>query len=305
MTIHHHRIARIVLAAVTAAVGMSLWGGGAANAAGLTLQYQCSLPPFPDQPMTARLTWNQPDSVLVGQNTPVIPVTATATLGDTVTQGLGFIGATTVEGSVDTAGVVVAPEGNLPASLPLTVPRTDVPASGPITVTANGATPVFVFHRTGHATITVDSGLTVHLLPRDASGNPTIAGQVDASCTLDPGQNDVLTSFEITAPIPAATGGSAGSPTGRTTRTATPATPATAPTGQRTPAPGTSTGVTSSDIPGTGSTTSATTTRDLAVATASIVRRDIVDPRLVGAGFLVVGTALLGCVWWLVRRRGH
>lgn len=303
MTIHHHRIAGIVLAAVTAAVGMSLGVGGTANAAGLTLQYQCSLPPFPDQPMTARLTWNQPNSVLVGRNTPVIPVTATATLGDTVTQGLGFIGATTVEGSVDTAGVVVAPEGNLPASLPLTVPRTDVPASGPITVTANGATPVFVFHRTGHATITVDSGLTVHLIPRDASGNPTIAGQVDASCTLDPGQNDVLTSFEITAPVPAATGGSAGSPTGRATRTTA---PAPASTGQRTPAPlASATVTTSSDSPGTGSATNAITTRDPAVATASIVRRDIVDPRLVGAGFLVVGTALLGCVWWLVRRRGH
>jgi len=279
-----------------------MWGSGSANAAGLTLQYQCSLPPFPDQAMTAQLTWNQPASVLVGQNTPVIPVNATATLSDTVTQGLGFIGATTVGGSVDTAGVVVAPEGNLPASLPLTVPRTAVPASGPISVTAHGTTPVFVFHRPGHASITVDSGLTVHLVPRDASGNPTIAGQVDASCTLDPGQNDVLTSFEITAPTPATGGGATGSTTGRAAAPTT-GQRATANPSPTSAAPASSTTATSSDAPGTGSTTSATSTRDLAVATASVVRRDIVDPRLLGAAFLVVGAALVGYVWRLRRRR--
>lgn len=279
MTVHH-RIAAIAVVAVAAVV----WGAGSANAGEVTLRYQCSLPPFPAQGMTLRLTWDSPDSVPVGQHTPAVPVSGIATMGAAVTQVLGVIGASTVEGSLDATGVVVSPEGTLHVVLPVTVPRTDVPASGPITVAGRGTTPVFVFHRPGHAMVTADSGFTVHIVPRDASGDLTIAGRLDASCALDPGQDNVLNSFEITAPRtppPPTTGAPV-------TRSAA-AAPTTVTTAPETASP------------------SMTATHGVALATGSITRRDRVDPRLAGGGILA-GTGFLGCVWWLKRRRrrgGH
>jgi hypothetical protein len=295
------RCTGVMLAAVTAA-GLGVWGAGSATAAGLTLQYSCSLPPFPRQAMTVQLTWNTPASIMVGQTSPVLPISATATMGAIVTQGLGIIGAATVEGKVDASGVVGVPDGNISATVPLTVPRTNVPSSGSITVAATGTTPTYVFHRSGHGTITVGSGLNVHLVPKNASGGSTVIGQVDATCTLNPGQNTVLSSFEITAAPTAPTAGgarppaAAGGPTASGTRgTATanlsgPASSETAPA-----APGSGVSETTRE--------SATATNEPAVATASTTRSATVDPRLVGGGVLAAGTGFLGCVWWLKRHR--
>lgn len=304
--------ARVVLAAMTAAASMGVCGAGssAADSAALTLQYTCSLPPFPDQAMTARLTWNAPNSVLVGQTTPVLPINATATMGAIVTQGLDLVGAATVEGRVDATGVVVAPEGHIGVTVPLTVPRTDVPAAGPITVGATGMTPVFMFRQPGHATITVGSGLAVHLTPRGAIGGPTAIGQIDASCTLNPGQNNVLSSFEITAPrttsVPttaSTVGGSTGS-TGsgaRGTVTAGPSSPVSSRT-----APVSVSATAAAGMGRSGSApASATGTRDPAFATtASTAKQSTVDLRLVGSAVPAAGIGVFGYVWWLRRRRG-
>ena len=283
----HHRIAATVLV-VTTAVGAVVWGAGFANAGEVTLQYQCSLPPFPAQGMTLRLTWNAPNSVPVGQRTPAIPVNGTATMGEVVTQTLGLIGATTVEGTLNATGVVVAPEGDLHAAVSVTVPRTDVPTSGPITIAGSGTAPVLVFHQPGHAMITADSGFTVHVVPRDANGNLTFAGELDASCTLDAGQNNVLTSFDITASRPrppSTTRSSAGPPptsTAGLTATTTASVPSTTANSRPTVSP-TSTSSTSGD------------------AVGSVVR--LVDVYRAGGGIVVAGIGLLGCVWWLKRRR--
>ncbi|HEX9338166.1 MAG TPA: DUF6801 domain-containing protein, partial [Pseudonocardiaceae bacterium] len=286
---------------VLLAGNVGMWGAGPAAAAGLTLQYTCSLPPFPAQAMTAHLTWNTPDSVPVGQTTPVLPVNATATMGAAVTQGLGLIGAATVEGTADASGAVVAPEGDFNATVPLTVPRSDVPASGPITVAANGTTPVFAFHRPGRATVTIGSRLALHLIPKNASGGPAAMGAVDASCTLDPGQNDVLSTFEITAagtaPVPTA-GGPAG-PTRHGTAAATaPGTPGAAATGTATAsAPALSRTTAASLTSGASGPTrqSATITPDSAVTVASTTGLAAVDPRLVGGGILAACAAAFGC----------
>lgn len=285
----HHRIAAVALV-VTAAVGAVGWGAGSANAGEVTLQYQCSLPPFPTQDMTLRLTWNAPDSVPVGQRTPAVPVNGTATMGDVVTQTLGLIGATTVEGTLDATGVVVAPEGDLHVAVSVTVPRTDVPASGPITIAASGTAPVLVFHQPGHAMITADSGFMVHIVPRDANGNLTFAGELDASCALDAGQNNVLTSFDITAsrpPPPSTTRGSVGPPQSSTTgptATTTASVPSTTADSRRTVAP-----TSTSPAPG--------------IAVGSVVRRALVDVYRAGGGIVAAGIGVLGCVWWLKRRR--
>jgi hypothetical protein len=239
--------------------------------------------------MTLQLTWNAPNSVPVGSSTPVVPVNGTATIGDIVTQVLGMIGATTVEGSLDPTGVVVAPEGNLHIAVPVTVPRTDVPTSGPITVAASGTTPVLLFHRPGHAMITADNTFSVHIVPRDANGDLTFAGQLDAICTLDAGQNNILTSFEITASTP---------PTSTTREPARPPQNAVPPAMSTASAPS-----------GTVAPTATATGTMPGVAKGSVVRQALVGLYRARGVILAAGIGFLGGVWWLKRRhrrgRGH
>jgi hypothetical protein len=295
------RIVRVVSAAVVMA-GVAVWGAGpvAADSAGVTLRYTCTVAPFPGQAMTARLAWHVPDSVLVGQTTPALPIEVTATLSATVTYGAGLVGAATVSGRADAEGVVVAPEGDIGVTVPLTVPRTEVPASGPMTVMANGTTPGLVFHQPGPATITIGSVLVLRVDLQNADGGPAQVSHVDASCTLDPGQNNVLSSFEITA-ASLTTSRDAG-PTG----TGTDPTATHGPSGSR-PAP------TGSPSPEVSVTTRPTTTTDLSGATgeaggpvspsATVVAAGrTVNWWLVGAALIVVAGAS-GWVWWLIRRR--
>jgi hypothetical protein len=263
------------------------------------------MPLFPKQPMTVRLTWNAPKSVAVGRKTPIVPFNAVATMGAAVTQGLDLISAATVEGRADATGVVAVPEGNTKVGVPLTVPRTDVPASGPITVVASGTTPELVFHRPGHATVTVGREFAVHLIPKTADGGSTMVGQVDASCTLDPGQDTVLTSFEITAPR----GSPAPTPGGRTGPTAAAGRGSAASGTRGTDAAGPSVSAAaqapstapSSGVSQTGDTSTTAThgTAFTTVSTAGLAAA--VAPWLVGGAILLVG-AVLGCVWWLRRR---
>jgi hypothetical protein len=301
---------KIVLAVVTVA-GVVVMGGVAdADPAGITLQYRCSMPLFPEQPMTVRLTWNAPKSVPVNRNTPIVPFNAVATMGADVTQGLHLVGAATLEGSADATGVVAAPEGNADVHVPLTVPRKAVPASGPVTVVASGKTPVLVFHRPGHATITVGSGFAVHLSPKTAEGGPAGIDRVDASCTLDPGQDTVLTSFGITAPRanPAPAPGRPTGPTAAAGSTA-PGTRGTVAAGRhgsaaaQAPATAPSSGV---SVAGDTSTAATHGTAFPTVSTTGLAA--VVAPWLIGGVLLVVG-AVLGCVWWLRRRhrrgQGH
>lgn len=297
-------LARIASGVVLAAMMVVDGGGMAAASGGTTLRYRCAMPLFPEQPMTVRLTWNAPKSVAVGQKTPIVPFDAVATMGEAVTQGLGVVGATTVEGTATATGAVAAPGGNTPVRVPLTVPRTPVPPAGSITVVASGRTPALVFRRPGHATVTVGREFTVRLVPKTADGGLTMIGQVDASCTLEPGQNTMLTSFEITAPHtnPAP---KPGKPTATTRDSGTSVQKT--PTAQETPGkagPSSSSNpstTTSSEIPATGDTSTSGThgTAFTTVSTAGLA--EVAAPWLTAGAILVVGT-VLGCAYWLRRR---
>src|SRR5262249_28051249 len=151
-------------------------------------------------------TWDDaPATVTVGQPTPAVSVTATLTMGELVTWALGSVGAETVEGSADAPIVLAAPEGDLRTSIQMTVPQTPVPEPGPITVQTIGTIPEHFFHHPGHATIAVGDDLAPHIILRDASGNLTNPGEVDASCTLNPGQDPVAYSLDITPAVPTPT----------------------------------------------------------------------------------------------------
>ncbi|MFT7839256.1 hypothetical protein Q5530_24190 [Saccharothrix sp. BKS2] len=306
-----------------AAAVLLIGGAGAPPAsAALTLRYTCSFPVIRDQPMTATITWNASDSHVVGEATPPVPVTASATIAPFVTQALTFAGATTVEGSAAADAVVTAPEGDIGVTTPLTVPVTPVPASGPMTFTAHGTARSLVFRQPGNARITL-GGLALRMVPRNADGDLTAMGEVHAPCRLDAGQDGVLASFRVlpaegsatrpttapprptAAPGPTAPGGAPTAPGGSAPARVT------GPDAPDGPDPGTPGAVPAGiDDPGTPAATAPTGASATAPSTASAGgTRPTGDPNLsrlllVAVVVPAVGAVAGGCAWWSRRRRG-
>lgn len=189
------------VAVAVVVVGWGLWPPGlvaVAATAGGTLQYTCSF----FQSMTAQLVWTAAPGVVVGEPAPAATVAAAATISAAEAAPLRFDGVASVDGGGDLAGAVVAPEGTIDTALHLVVSRSSVPSSGPMTFHATGALSGLVFHQPGHAVVDVGTALDLVLTPRDANGN-SIAGPVSISCTLNPGQDPEVFSFDIMpAPLP-------------------------------------------------------------------------------------------------------
>lgn len=309
-------------AAVVVAV-CGLWSPGLAVAAtaGVTLQYTCTV----GAPMTAQVRWSMPPEIVVGTPTPAVTVTATATISAADAELFGLVGVASVDGSGDTAGAVLAPEGTINAALHLVVPPTPVPTSGPMTFRVAGTTPSLVFHQPGHAVVDVGTALDLTLTARDAKGNP-IEGPTSVSCALDPGQNPEVSSFDI-MPAPSAI------PT-PTTRTAVPhPNPFLAPGTRGSGMPGAGSSGGGSSGPGaagvgrspssTGGSTTAgptvssdTSSTTLPPTSATATREQIRDSAAVSSrrglpvgwwlpvvGTMVVLVGSVGGVRWLLRRR--
>jgi hypothetical protein len=288
--------ARVVVAAVLLAASVGVLGTGLSvvGSTGVTLDYTCTLPlpPFPEQPMVAQVTW-KPAPVIVGQATPVVTISATAMAGPAVTSLLGVEGAATVEGSVEGPGTVVAPEGTISSSLKLIVPRTGVPASGPMTVSAAGTTPSLVFHQPGHATVNVGSALVLHVALRDSGGNPTAVSNLDVSCTLDSGQDTVVYSFDI-MPMPSAPPATTTATTGPVPAPTVTAPPATV----RPPDPTSSTAQ-----PVVPTATPPPTSKARVGDRAAGFWHALVGWWLAAAAILAAVAGATGGVWWHMRRR--
>ncbi|MEW2404313.1 DUF6801 domain-containing protein [Streptomyces sp. NPDC046862] len=162
----------------------------------LTLRYTCSTPLIDDLPVTVRVDSDIPESAATGHPTPEFVVNAAVPLDAGATKLLGRIGVKTIEGTVDAKARVAAPEGDTDVTLPFGV-KADVPVSGSFHVKATSTAPALTFTQPGSAKITVGD-LVAHLTPKDASGDVTFPGKIDARCTMDAGQKNVLASFQIT-----------------------------------------------------------------------------------------------------------
>jgi hypothetical protein len=297
-------LVRAVLAAAVVA-GAQVWGAGpvAADSGAATVRFTCTVAPFPGQSVTARLAWTAPDSVIVGQPTPPLSIEVTTILSDTVTEGAGVVEVASVEGRVDASAVVAAPEGVIDVDVPLTVPRTAVPESGQMTIRATGTIPGRVFHQPGPATVTIGSAFDVSVDLKDAAGDPAQVDHLDVSCVLDPGQNTVLSTFEITTAERTAPGGptgSAASPGAGTHSTSTQDPSASGPV--PVDSPGASPEVREVARPAADSSLGEVATRALSPASALLGAGGTTGWLLAGA-ILVVVAGASGCSWWLVRRR--
>lgn len=232
------RVVRVlrVVTAVTLVGSGGFFGAGSAVAdpAPRTLRYTCSFPLIGEESMSASVLWTASDTHVVDQATSRSPVNASAAVGSHVTRVLRFAGADTIEGTADVSAVVAAPQGDIPITMRLKVPRSDLPESGSLTVPAKGVLPSLVFSLPGPAKILVGE-IDLRLVPRDADGDETLAGKVDAPCDLNSGQDGFLASFTIVrdAAGPTASGTPSGTPPAFSSApgTAPPASPAASETG--------------------------------------------------------------------------
>ncbi|MCX4906353.1 DUF6801 domain-containing protein [Streptomyces sp. NBC_00878] len=203
-----------VMALAAAIVGFPGAGPAAADPVSLTLRYTCSTRLIGNVSVTVRIDSDIPKSTAVGEPTPRLVVDAAVPVNADATKMLGRIGVKTIEGTVDANASVAAPEGDIAVEFPGRV-KAAVPDSGSFHAKATGSAPALTFEQPGRARITVGD-LVAHLTPKDASGDVTFPGKIDARCKLDAGQNNVMASFDITG-----TGTGTGSGTGTTTGTST------------------------------------------------------------------------------------
>ncbi|GAB2813752.1 hypothetical protein GCM10027073_52540 [Streptomyces chlorus] len=184
------------LAVAGGIVGIPGSGPAAADPVSLTLRYTCSTRLIENLPVTVRIESDFPRSVAVGRPTPEFVVNAAVPVNADATKMLGKIGVKAVEGTVDAKASVAAPEGDVDVDFPGMV-KADVPTSGSFHVKATGSAPALTFRQPGSAKITVGD-LVAHLTPKDASGDVTFPGKIDARCAMDAGQKNILASFRIT-----------------------------------------------------------------------------------------------------------
>lgn len=304
------------LAAAGAVLGVCCLGvAPAAQAATtVTLNYTCSVPVIGDQPMTVSLVWDAAPTHRVGQSTQSIPLTISAQISSETTDALNIVGASSVQGTADVSGAVVAPQGDINGDITMNVGKTAVPNSGQLTFTATGTLPPAVFTKPGAAQLMVGNSFTYSFTAQDASGDQL--GYADATCSLNPGQSGLIATFEIlaaaasappsasptsTTVTPAsghgsAAGGAAGSVTQTTSAKASAAAD---PVGSTRVSAPPKTAVTTASA-----SASAPTRHPRPVVAAKDVRGGLGEPRLLAlAGVIVVVVAMGIGIWWLSRRR--
>lgn len=193
-----HGMARLAVAGAVLGACCLATGSVAQAATTVTLNYSCSVPLIGDQPMMASLVWDAAATHRVGQSTQTIPLTISAVISSETTDVLNVAGATSVQGSADVSGEVIAPQGMINGAITMNIGKTAVPNSGPLTVVANGILPSSVFTKPGAAQLVVGDSFTYSFTPETASGAEPL-GVVNATCSLNPGQSGLIATFEILA----------------------------------------------------------------------------------------------------------
>ncbi|MFF9351282.1 DUF6801 domain-containing protein [Streptomyces sp. NPDC014734] len=297
-------------AVLAAGGGMGVTGAGdaAARPVSLALRYTCAFPVIGGQPVAVRINADIPGPDTVGVPTRRFPVSPVAVVSAELTAGLRFLGVQSVTGTAEGKVKVGSPQGDFDIALHFTIPKVAVPDSGSFRVPATGAAPPLTFTRRGRGKITAGD-IDLHLVPKGADIH-LFPDELDLTCTLDGGQNDVIDRFDI-LPRPTATAPA--------TSVATPTTTA-APSGATTPTPS-KPGVSGSGAPsavvGTPGRTAAGPTGSASAATAKATessaaagapahatsRADTKGTVLLAAGGCAAVAAVLGCGWWFGRRR--
>ncbi|WP_406557284.1 DUF6801 domain-containing protein, partial [Streptomyces sp. YS-3] len=183
-------------------------GDAAAVEARLSQTYECAFPLIGADPLKVAITAELPATVPVNTPTGAIRIDALSTVSARAAQGLGLVGAKSVEGVAAASATVNLPGGEqLDVGVDAAVAKAEVPSPArDFEVRASGAAPSLSFRRPGSATIDVNA-LTLKLTARDAAGKvvrlPPYGDVFEAPCTLKPAdQNRTLHRFTVTGADP-------------------------------------------------------------------------------------------------------
>ncbi|MFI0351216.1 DUF6801 domain-containing protein [Actinomadura sp. 9N407] len=196
-------LAMAVAAAVTASGLAGVAGAGPAGADPVTLplDYQCVFPLLGPQPVQVRISTDVPASVKVGEVMPGFAVDSVSTVNAASARGLVAVHSVTLEGIAAADALLTVPEApeGLEVRVDSDLDKTTLPASGGFTVQGKGKSPDLTFTQAGPGKVTVGD-LVLTLTPRAADGLETGLGTFESECTQNPGQNNVLATFDITEP---------------------------------------------------------------------------------------------------------
>lgn len=190
--------AALALAAALLASSLAGAGPAAAGLATLGLDYHCTFPLLGPQPVHVELGADVPDRVTVGGVMPGIVVDSVSAVSAESARGLRALYATTLEGHALADATLTVPEmpDGLPVEVDSALDETPIPASGGFTVKGRGTAPDLTFTQAGPGKVTVGN-LVLTLTPRTDDGGASGLGTFESECTQDPGQANVLASFEI------------------------------------------------------------------------------------------------------------
>ncbi|WP_409179267.1 DUF6801 domain-containing protein [Amycolatopsis sp. VS8301801F10] len=192
--------ARWLLAAGLACLAVSGLASPAA-AAGATpvdkvLSYTCPFPLIGLQKLNVEVKASFDVPSAPGGTLTTSDLSVSVSVPDKAARGLALVGAASVEGTAGAEVTLVNGSLTRPVTVPLTVAKAAVPQSGPFTAQATGSVPQIVVPNAGKTTVTL-GGFSTRLTPKKADGWFTGLGSFTSDCTLDPGQDAVLLSFDV------------------------------------------------------------------------------------------------------------
>ncbi|WP_406630004.1 DUF6801 domain-containing protein [Amycolatopsis sp. WGS_07] len=190
--------ARLPLAAGLACLAVSVLAppASAGTPVDKVLSYTCPFPLIGEQKLDVEVKASFETPSAPGGTLTTSDLAVSVSVPDKATRGLALVGAASVEGTASAGVTLVNGSLTKPVQVPLTVAKTALPPSGPFTARATGSVPQIVVPNAGKTTVTL-GGFSTRLTPKKADGSFTGLGSFTSDCTLDPGQDAVLLSFEV------------------------------------------------------------------------------------------------------------
>ncbi|UZE95341.1 choice-of-anchor D domain-containing protein [Alkalimarinus alittae] len=170
------------------------------------LDFVCPFPLIGDQTITATITADYPEELILDETGNAVLgeifIDTISLIPDKARLGLSIVDATTITGTATSVNTFKTVVGDITNNAHLVLETTTIPTgeSGPFDVPASGyaAAQAFDTSHTGTVSLAVDD-LVLDLTNLKANGQvaPDPVGQFVADCALVPGQQNVLTSFEV------------------------------------------------------------------------------------------------------------
>ena len=173
MTPRNMNIGPFQMRSLAAAAVLAASGAAQAVPVEANMYFQCTYPLIGQQPLTANIQTDMPESIGVGEATGAFTLNITATAEGNTWQGLSLVGATTIEGSAEADSTVSGNSLSLPLTIPLGIPVTDIAGvSGPFDLVATGDTPSLTFTESnvGMVDIFVEENMSLAMIARKADG---------------------------------------------------------------------------------------------------------------------------------------